>query len=515
MLRADERRLRREFIAGGGADGGWQAASARALPSPYDDLTSDFGVDVYREMMKDPQIAAAVIVMKASILEDGLTLKPAIDDQKNKGYKRAVKIRDLAARMIERLQFPIDQVLWNMLDAMPYGSKVAEQVMEWQQVKGEGRLLMLRALKPKPQKNVSFVVDQYMNLLGVLGARPGEAAVQHRILTGPQSREIIPPDKIMYLTNRGEDCDPRGTSALRPAYEPWWKKRQVSPEYLHYLSQFGSPSVWATPPEGADDVSPTTDAFGNLLDAGTGEAADDPDDEDLEFLQPVSRMEELLASIMAWRNGYALVVPTGTEVHTVEMIGDGSPFLNAFKLWDAQIVKAILTQSLATEEGDRSRGSAAGVHQDVLDTLVRQGKMAVEEMVHGQVLVPWVQRNWGDEAAEDLVPLASLGTTERTDLPAMMTAVAALMRAAFFHSSQLSELDELLNLPVRDWSQPNLLQPVAAPAPGESSAPAGGEMGKGGTDTGEPNPGAPSGPAERGGRGKGAPARQPTRRSNP
>lgn len=503
--------MRREFIAGGGYDGGWQDAAARSLPLPFDDLTQDFGTDVYAEMLKDPQVAAAVIVLKASTLEDGLMLKPAIDDQKAKGYKRAVKIRDIAARMFERLQFPMDQVLWNMLDAMPFGSKVAEQKFEWQNVKGE-RLLQLIALKPKPRKNVSFVVDQYMNLLGVLGTQPGQSAVQHRAILSPRAADIIEPDKVMILTNRSEDCDPRGVSILRAAYEPWWKKRQLGPEYLHYLSQFASPSIWATPPENADDEVPTTDGLGNLIDVSTGEPVDDPDDDDADFLQPMSKLDELLAAVMAWRNSYALVVPPGTVVHPVEMIGDGSPFLNAFKLWDAQIIKAILTQSLATEEGDRSRGSAAGVHQDVLDTLVRQGKKAVEEMVHGQVLVPWVQRNWGDEAAEELVPIPSLGTTERQDLPGIMTAVAALMRAAYFHSSQLSSLDEMLNLPVRDWSQPNQLQPPASPAPGESSAPKGGEMGKGGSDTKEPNPGAPSGPAERGGRGKGSKRRQPTRR---
>jgi hypothetical protein len=39
----------------------------------------------------------------------------------------------------------------------------------------------------------------------------------------------------------------------------------------------------------------------------------------------------------------------------------------------------------------------------VLDTLVREGKLAVERMLEADVLLPWTVRNWGESAA-DLVP---------------------------------------------------------------------------------------------------------------
>jgi hypothetical protein len=207
-------------------------------------------------------------------------------------------------------------------------------------------------------------------------------------------------------------------------------------------------------------------------------------------------------------------VPHGTEVNTVELTGDGQAFKDALRLYSSQIIKAILTQQLATEEGEHQARSAASVHQDVLDTIVRQGKQSVLEMVSNQILIPWVRRNWGDRAAETLVPVPTLGTTERQDVPALMGGVAALMRSAYLHSSQLGAVDEMLGLPVRDWSQPNLLQPPAAPAPGEPSAPPGGEMGTGGNDSGSPDPGAPSGPAQRGGRGK-QPTRRPPRKDQP
>jgi hypothetical protein len=453
-------------------------------------------------MLRDPDVNAAINILKASILEDGLQLAPAIDDQKKPAYKRAVKVRDLAQQMFERMTLPINSVLWNLLDALAYGNKVAEQVSEWQ-THGSERLLMLTSIKPKPGTQVAFVVDPYMNLVGLLGAAPGDPVLTSGALLNPETARIIPPDKFCILTNRPEDCDPRGTSLLRPAYDPWWKKRQVSPEYLRYLSQFASPSVWATTPEYAESV-PETDPFGSSP----------PDDDETVAADLPTPQENLLASLLGLRNGYALALPYGTDVHPIELTGDGQAFKTALGMYSSQIIKAILTQQLATEEGEHQARSAASVHQDVLDTIVRQGKQSVLEMVSNQILLPWVRRNWGEVAAETLVPIPTLGTTEHQDVPALMSAVAALMRASYLHSSQLTDLDAQLGLPVRDWSQPNLLQPPASPAPGEPSAPDGGEMGNGGADTGEPDPGAPSGPAQRGGRGR-QPAPRPPRRDQP
>lgn len=509
VIQLDARRATREYVAGGGP--GWTQAAARTLPHPIDDLSLDFGNDIYAEMLKDAQVSAAVYVIKASILEDGLTLAPSIEDQTKPKYKKAVAIRDAAKRMLERLDQALDDVLWNMLDAIAYGNKVAELVYEWQVVGGE-KLLQLKAIKPKPRELVSFVVDPYMNLLGIIGAKPGELAPSS-ISVDPvlQASQIIARDKFCLLTNHPENSDPRGTSSLRAAYAPWWEKRQLGPEYLRYLTQFASPSIWGTPPEGIEQT-PDTDPLGNPVDA-EGDVIADPDDPTLAVEPPLTPQEEMLALLIEFRNSYAMALPAGSEVHAIEMIGNGEAFLNAFTLFNGEIVKAILTQSLATEEGQHQARSAATVHQDVLDTLIRQGKKSVIRMLYHDILTPWVQHNWGDDAAEELVPIPSLGTTEQQDLPGLMTAVAALMRAAYFEPHQLQYIDLLLGIPVRDLTQAPQPQPAPSPAPGEPSAPGGGDAGKGGKDV-SPNPGAPSGPAERGGRGK-QPATQPARKDQP
>jgi len=64
-----------DYVAGGvGGSGQWYSNYARTLPYALDDVTSDFGDDLYDRMLLDPQVASAITVLKASIIEDGLHL---------------------------------------------------------------------------------------------------------------------------------------------------------------------------------------------------------------------------------------------------------------------------------------------------------------------------------------------------------------------------------------------------------------------------------------------------------
>jgi hypothetical protein len=64
--------LRREYVAGGAL--GWYGPYVRSLPWTIDDVTRDFGDDLYERMLYDAQVAACVQVLKASVLESGMVL---------------------------------------------------------------------------------------------------------------------------------------------------------------------------------------------------------------------------------------------------------------------------------------------------------------------------------------------------------------------------------------------------------------------------------------------------------
>jgi hypothetical protein len=349
------------------------------------------------------------------------------------------------------------------------GNRVAELVYEIKPGPTGRDLLQLRAIKPKPARATAFVVDAYLNVLGLLGAKPGQMTPSMAgTVLDPNSQEILPREKFAIFSFRPKHGDPRGTSILRPAYGAWWRKQQVFPEYLKYLAQFAGPSLWGTPPEHATTL-PATDSLTNVTNPSA---------------VPTTPEMALSAAMQAWQNGTVLAVPFGTDIHTVDMQGDGAPFLRAIAECDLAITKAILTQSLATEEGEHQARAAAQVHQDVLDTLVRQGKRALVRVVARDILRNWAGWNWG-EAGLALVPKPSLGTTERTDLPATITAFAALLKTGFPHPSQYAAMDTMFGLPVRDLTHDEELAPAD---PNAESDPSGQEADQAPADTSDQQP---------------------------
>lgn len=451
--------LVREYVLGGRLD--WYQQALHALPWHIDDLTADLGDDLYERMLRDPQVAGCIAVWKASIIEDGATLSPATPaDPEDSGAVDAAKaLADAATTMLEELDTPLDDVLWNLLDAAPYGSKVGELLWALEDTGGDLRL-NLRAIKPKPRRRTSFVVDQYMNVVGLLAARPGQPIPQlggAGIFPGSPG-DLIPRDKFVVLSFRPVDNDPRGTSLLRGAYDPWFRKRQILPEYVKYLGQFAGPGlIGVTSPDA--ELDPAEDDLGNP----TGAVA--------------LTQEEALAQLLSgYKNATAIAVPAGTTITVVQSQGEGKAFLNALQHCDQQIVVSILTQTLATMDSEHQARAAAQVHQDVLETLIRQAKKAVVRLLH-RVLRLWVSYNWGP-AFLPLVPRVTLGSTEKRQQPALISAMAQWFAAGGLAQDQLPAIDDLLGLPRRD---PSLMPPIdpatglpvdpnAAPAPAPVAA---------------------------------------------
>jgi len=436
-IAASSLQLSREYVAGGSL--WWYPAVGRALPWAFDDLTGDLGDDIYEKMMVDPQITACMSIFKAGVLEDGLSLRPAIDDNADPEYDLALSITEEAEAMLDNLQTALDDVLWDMLNSIAFGSKVAELVFELQPgVTEKRRMLHLVALKPKPRRSTSFVVDAYTNVLGMLARLPGQQTPYlDQAAFDPKNppADFLPRSKFAISTFRSTNGDPRGSSLLRAAYDPWWRKRQILPEYLKFLAQFAGPSIVGfTSPDA--QTQPATDDYGNLQVDASGNP-----------ILPTTPEQAMLVGLTNLRNGSVAVFPGGATIHPLINTGDGVGFLKALAECNISITKALLTQELATEEGEHMSRAAASVHQDVLNTLIRQAKRGTLRMITKDILKPWVIYNWGDKATH-LIPVPSLGEAQQQDLGPMITALAA---AGYQVSpSMMPEIDSILNLPVRD-----------------------------------------------------------------
>lgn len=465
--------LTHEYVVNGYLS--WYANATRSLPWGIDDLTADLGDDLYERMMRDPQIAACIQIWKASIIEDGAQLVPAVTESADPEAVIAQAICTAAQEMLDNLETAFDAALWNLMDAAPLGNKVAELVWRLDETP-DGPRMNLRAMKCKPRRMTAFVVDRYNNVVGLTAATKQNPA----ILAAGGGRsfdvaptDILPREKFAILTFRPVDDDPRGTSLLRAAYDPWFRKRQVLIEYVKYLGQFAGPSLIGKTPPDADDI-PATDALGNPDPTGT----------------PTKPEAALAATLAGFRNAVAIAVPFGTDITPIQSSGEGRAFLSALQHCDQQIVISILTQTLATMESEHQARAAAQVHEDVLETLIRQAKKALVRVIEHDILKNWMLYNWGPGLMH-LRPKVSLGSTEKRQQPAVMAAIAQLVAAGFIQPDQLPAIDLMLGLPQRDPSQmaPFVLAmqpPEPAPVPPEP-APAEG----GGAPAEPPQEGAP------------------------
>lgn len=457
--------LRREYVSGGKLSWlGLNSKQERVLPWAIDDISASFGDDIYDRMLRDPQIAACMQVYKSSIIEEGATFSSPIDDPDDPNVDVAKELNKAAMTMFDNLDTPIDQVCDNMLDAAAYGNKVAELIWDFQNVDGDTRL-NLTGIKPKPRNVTAFVVDAYMNLLGLLyqspdrpfsPVLPGSSYVSSSQFA-PET--ILPLEKFVVLTFRPHDGDPRGSSILRPAYKPWTVKQQIYPEYIKYLAQFAGPSIIGFTAEDSDQL-PLTDALSN------------PDTDQTNSLTPE---EEMATALENFQNGTVAVFPAGADVKPIQMVGEGKAFLSGFAHCDQQIVTAILTQTMATQESEHMARAAAQVHQDVLDTLIKQGKKIIIRMFQA-ILRRWIRYNWGDFLLP-LCPVVTLGSAEQRQIPSLMASVAQLQGTGYFAPEQMPGVDRMLGLPVRDVTKmeivpaEGMLPPPPEPTPPDQPQP--------------------------------------------
>lgn len=418
--------LTKEYVAGGYGTSmrGFINRYYRTLPQYIDDTTRDLGADLYERMMNDAQVSSCVQLVKLAAIADGYTIRPAIDDRTDPNHQQASVIADYCIHCLENLPKPFNSFLYEMLDAIALGNKRAEKVYE-----ADGGQLILKDIKAKPRWATSFVVDPFNNLVGLL---PYEASGR----SVDTANDVVPREKFCILTFNPTDNDPRGHSILRPAYNSWNFKIQLWPEYLKYLAQFAGPSLVGTLPENAQ----------KRTESGT----------------TITPQEDMGNALEQFKNGSYIVLAHGSELDALNMQGEGASFRNAFDLLDRQIAKAILLQTLATEEGLHQTRAASEVHRGLLDFVVIHARQALEAMIEFDVLYHLVLLNFGPDAARKFTPKAIIGEAKK-DWHRDVEAVSKLMQAGYVDPGQLAALDERLQLPNR--------APGSVPIPGRQISP--------------------------------------------
>ena len=446
--------LLREFVAGG--DGMLLAGLKRSLGQWIDDVTKDFGSDLYERMMRDSDVSSALDILKLAVLSDGVKVQPSHtppskaernpDPAAVADAKRAQEIADFVTRQITNIENgTIDTVCKELLDGLALGYKAAEIVVDLATEGEDKGKYTLRALKTRKRKNMAFVVDQYNNVLGFLAIQPGKPATaigaQQQMLMNPEQHpNFVPRWKFVVFTHDQKDEDPRGTSLLRAAYNSWFLKTQVFPEYYNYLRRFGSGSIIGKTPPNAEAFTAATDASGTRVVDADG--------------RTVTRTAQqvLLSSLMQFISGVALAVPHGTEVELIESDGDGKAFLDGLDYFGRQIHQAILRTARGTKEAKNASQSDTGTAQDIVGLVVAFIKGHLSAVLSRDLFRFLVKINFPPEDMK-YCPTASLMRAEQQDKAELLAAYTSAFTAGMIHHSSLPGIYEECGIPEPDWDE--------------------------------------------------------------
>lgn len=405
----------------------------RRLPQMPEEPTAAVAPTVYDQMACDPEVAAALLLLVYFALADGVQNGPAVGE-KDERFELASDVLAQIERTVEGLERPLKETLEMMLrDALTHGSKVAEKVYKIPTAGDDAYKLILSQIKVKPKGSTAFVVDQFMNLVGLV---PAQRGVSPRL--DGESR-VISPEKFVIATFRMRDEDPRGNSILRPAVKAWNIKTMGLPEFLTYAMRCAVPGMVGILGPNAKDQTTTENGVTTT----------------------VSAIDTMLSALVEFRNSTAIALDNGAQVTPLEVESEGEFWERFFKILNKEITKAILLQELATRDGDRQTRASTETQFSVIDVLVRSIKCWLEQIIYAQIYYPQVVYNFGEEIARELTPRPSLGDSDRRDWAEDSAAVVELCTATMIDADGNT-------VPLLTYSQiQSLLTQIGIPAPSE------------------------------------------------
>ena len=415
------------------------AATEMALPTYIDGTEQRFGIDIYERMMRDPVIGPTVDVRIDGALDPGIRPLPAIPPRPDmtaaeaKDQQKAVEVCQFVCHAVSYLEVSLEEFAREMMLAISFGAQVAEKVAVVPTTGPLAGEMVLGSVRVKPRKTLVPVVTASMSVLGYLKAdyySGSTAAVD--------MKRVIPREKFAVLTYGRRCGDPRGMSVLERAYNTWWIKTKLWPEFFKYMMRFGTPSLWATAPEEAMSEVPDIDETGApMMRNGMVVKA-----------SPVKVLRKALE--LFFQNGSILAMEGGSKIGTIESSGDGRAYQAGIDILDREMVRAIRGETRTTMESRYGSKADSGTAQDLSDVTERRDQRWVSEMIRRDIFFPLVLWKFGEDAARRYTPRVQISRVAKTDFAKAAAGVAQLYGVGYLDDGQLPGVDEMLDLPERD-----------------------------------------------------------------
>lgn len=290
------------------------------LPNP-DLILTKTGIkfETLKAMEYDPHIAAVLQTRESGVK----SLQWSI----NRGTEETVK-SEFIEKIFERLD--IQQIINDCSKTGRYGFQPLEIIWNLD----NENYIVPTSIIARPPEWFEFNEQQELCFL-----REGES-------------EVVPLRKFLIPKHNPSYTNPYGESLLTKCYWSWTFKKGAVKLWMRYCEKFGIPYIYANKFEYA---SPDVD-----IDA---------------------QVNEMLLNIQQDGSG---ILPSGYQLNTIApstISGGNNIFLDAINFFQSEISKAILSNTLTTEQSPQGGSNALGnVHFSVLSNVINADKRMIEDV---------------------------------------------------------------------------------------------------------------------------------------
>jgi phage gp29-like protein len=308
------------------------AALMSFLPDP-DPVLAKNGRDikVYKELMLDPHVYSCLEQRKAKVL--------SMEWELNLGESSGNGVA-IIEQLFRNENFNLTGIIETMLDAVAFGFQPMEII--W---KNKNGYILPGKIEDKPAE--WFIFDQ-------------ENQPRFKSKEKPVEGEELPPKKFLFAQNKPSYNNPYGEKVLSRCFWPVTFKKTSEKWWISFLEKYGM--VWAIgklPRNLMGDGSQEQNKLLDLLDALVNDAVGIiPDDSSVDFKEASGK--DASAGMFRERAEYS----------------------------NTEISKAILTQTLTTEIGDKGSYAASATHADMLTHLALKDKRIIEREINR--LIRWI-----------------------------------------------------------------------------------------------------------------------------
>ncbi len=229
--------------------------------------TGDYSI--YEEMLHDEQVHAGLQIKKDLVLGSGWIIKTSDDTQEE------IKT-DLRIALDEDSESDngFESQLEEILSGYEFGFSLSEKLFK----KRPNGSIGLRSIKNRHPNTWEILTDVHGNV------------EEYKQIAGNGNPVIIDPNSLVHYINRPRFQNPYGRSDLRPAYLPWFSKRQIVRYFAIFLEKAASPTPIArydknVPPDVVRKIFNTLKRFQSKT------AITIPDELDVQFLEAKSKGE--------------------------------------------------------------------------------------------------------------------------------------------------------------------------------------------------------------------------------